>query len=175
MSQWTNEIAQRYDEQWGDLPLLASIADWLSLSGKERIVDIGCGSGAVLASISQKHPDCQLYGCDPMSYMVQKAQARVPHAIIEQANAESFTASSIDLALAANTLRHWTSVKRGLNHIASQECRTIVLVDDLAFNPSDSEFCPAINAALAWFASNDWKTQISQNQEFSVSIIRATL
>lgn len=175
MSQWTNEIAQRYDEQWGDLPLLDNIADWLALTGSERLLDVGCGSGAVLAGIAKRFPQCELFGCDPMPYMVNAAQQRLPNANIQQATADDFVVQNLDVALAANTIRHWQEVEQGLQHIAEQGARTIILVDDLAFNPSDSEFCPAITAALAWFAQHQWQVTIQSQSEFEVSVITAHL
>lgn len=175
MSQWTNEIAQRYDEQWGDLPLLDQIADWLPLAGSERLIDIGCGSGAVLTGIAKRFPQCKLFGCDPMPYMVNKAQQRLPNADIQQATAHDFVVQNIEVALAANSIRHWQNVEQGLQNIATQGARTIILVDDLAFNPSASEFCPAITAALAWFGEASWQVEIAKNQAFEQSIIIAKL
>ncbi|WP_119396505.1 class I SAM-dependent methyltransferase [Salinibius halmophilus] len=175
MPNWTNEHAKQYDELWGDLPLLAEIANWLPLQGNERLLDIGCGSGAVLAGIAERYPQCTLFGCDPMPYMVDAARKRVPSADIQQATVEDFQLAPFDVAIAANTVRHWANVERGLEHIAKHGVQTIVLVDDLAFNPSPSEFCPAISSALRWFAEQSWQVEIQYQEAFDESVIIARL
>jgi ubiquinone/menaquinone biosynthesis C-methylase UbiE len=50
----------------------------LTLRPGERLLDVGCGTGALLYAISQRQPDARLSGVDPVPEMLAVARRRLP-------------------------------------------------------------------------------------------------
>lgn len=57
------------------------------LAGARRVIDVGCGAGA-LASSMREHGFPEVYGIDPCPYALQVASQEVPHVSFVQALAE---------------------------------------------------------------------------------------
>lgn len=76
-------------------------AGFLPLTGR-RILDIGCGSGAVLAGLTTWGAEADhLYGVDLLAERIEAAQRRFPGCHFQQANAEAlpFDDATFDLVL----------------------------------------------------------------------------
>jgi ubiquinone/menaquinone biosynthesis C-methylase UbiE len=50
----------------------------LTLRPGERLLDVGCGTGALLYAVSQRQPGAQLSGVDPVPEMLAVARRRLP-------------------------------------------------------------------------------------------------
>jgi ubiquinone/menaquinone biosynthesis C-methylase UbiE len=66
-------------DRWADRHLReihVTLLDMAHLSGKETILDLGCGTGRLAALVKQHHPDVQAKGIDPSPQMIKAARKR---------------------------------------------------------------------------------------------------
>lgn len=75
-----SRLASTYDTKWSfyiEATTRETIAR-LRLCGTERLLDIGCGTGALLERLSAIHPADQLVGLDPVPGMLATARHKLP-------------------------------------------------------------------------------------------------
>lgn len=89
---------------------------------ESRILDVGCGSGALLRLLGRLRPDARLTGVDPAAGMVREAVASARAAVL-QASAEAlpFGDGSFDLVVSSSSFSHWEDKAAGL-----AECRRVL-------------------------------------------------
>jgi SAM-dependent methyltransferase len=87
-----------------------------------RILDVGCGSGALLRLLGRLRPDAGLTGVDPAPAMVRAAAASTSGAVLA-ASAESlpFEDGAFDLVVSSSSFSHWEDKAAGL-----AECRRVL-------------------------------------------------
>lgn len=87
-----------------------------------RILDVGCGSGALLRLLGSLRPDARLSGVDPAAAMVREALASTRAAVV-QASAEAlpFGDGAFDLVVSSSSFSHWEDAAAGLG-----ECRRVL-------------------------------------------------
>ena len=85
-----------------------------------RVLDVGCGTGALLRHLARRLPDAQLLaGIDPACNMVAQAVSigrsdpRI-HVGVGVAEALPIAADTVDLIVAVTSFDHWTDQQRGL-------------------------------------------------------------
>lgn len=73
-----------------------------------RVVDVGCGPGALSARLAEAFPSCELLGVDPDPDLLEAARRRVPSASFLAGTAESLPLpdDSVDMAVARLVLQH---------------------------------------------------------------------
>src|SRR5215210_7119153 len=75
-----SHIAQNYDTRWAfyiDATTRETLAR-VNLSRTDRVLDVGCGTGALLARIAHEYPDARLAGVDPVPQMLALARRKLP-------------------------------------------------------------------------------------------------
>lgn len=75
-----SRLAPEYDTRWSfyiEATTSATIAR-LSLPLTGRVLDVGCGTGALLQKLAQNCPQATLVGLDPVPEMLAVARGRVP-------------------------------------------------------------------------------------------------
>lgn len=75
-----SRLAPEYDTRWSfyiEATTSATIAR-LSLPPTGRVLDVGCGTGALLQELARKFPQVTLVGIDPVPKMLAVARGRVP-------------------------------------------------------------------------------------------------
>ncbi|MFV2088833.1 class I SAM-dependent methyltransferase [Micromonospora sp. LOL_021] len=134
-----NRIAARYDRHPGqfgcrraDTQVLDAAADAMldaatdaRLAGKDRppeptaVLDVGCGTGRLLARAAARWPDATLIGVDPAVEMVRVARQRLPNTVLAVAGAEALPLDdgSVDLVLSTTSLGHWIDQTAGCTEI----------------------------------------------------------
>ncbi len=141
ISVWNDKHAVDYVNQWGELLLHKKIPEFCNLLPSERVLDIGCGSGAAVRAIASKLSTGQVTGIDPTPKMLEFASKLTEENKDNQqitfllAGAEKIPvkSESCDLVLAVNTLHHWMNVNEGLNEVLRilKPSGRFVSIDDL--------------------------------------------
>jgi len=104
-------LSRNYDSRWSsyiEATHRATLAR-LHLSGNERILDVGCGTGMLLETLSAGHPGLRLAGIDPSSEMLEVARRRLkPEVALELAWAEwlPYTDETFDVLVSSNIFHY---------------------------------------------------------------------
>uniref|UniRef100_A0AAU3IAF3 Methyltransferase domain-containing protein n=1 Tax=Streptomyces sp. NBC_01393 TaxID=2903851 RepID=A0AAU3IAF3_9ACTN len=101
-----------------------SLVDWVGEQGvrPQNVLDVGCGTGALLRRVGIRFPNAELTGVDVSPSMVETARAKVPeglpvtfvHGAAEQL---PFEDESFDLVVSTICFHHWRSRNEGLAEI----------------------------------------------------------
>src|SRR6266540_2682733 len=84
-----NAQASSYDSgwrQWVVAPVHKATLEFAaSLNPRPReVLDVGCGTGALLRRAASRFPEAELVGVDPADQMIERARTRTPAAEVEQ-------------------------------------------------------------------------------------------
>jgi ubiquinone/menaquinone biosynthesis C-methylase UbiE len=76
-------LASDYDARWSSYVEATSRETLarLRLRPADRVLDVGCGTGALLGRLSTSHSTARLFGIDPVPEMLAVARRRLPPAI----------------------------------------------------------------------------------------------
>jgi ubiquinone/menaquinone biosynthesis C-methylase UbiE len=116
--------AAEYDRRWStyvarstELTLTALPA----LAPGARVLDVGCGTGHLLAALRDRGEGLSLTGVDVSDGMLAGAAERLgEHAVLRRAPAERlpFGDGAFDAVVTASSLHYWRAPQRGLAEIA---------------------------------------------------------
>ena len=124
-----DEWASTYERHWMQRlifdPIQSTLLD-LAASQVPRpafILDVGCGTGRLLRTASQRFPGARLEGIDAAPQMVEQAISLLPPNApidIQQATAEAlpFADGQFDLVFSTMTFHHWADQKKGVSEVA---------------------------------------------------------
>jgi ubiquinone/menaquinone biosynthesis C-methylase UbiE len=78
-----SRLAKEYDRKWSFYIEATTRETMLRLSvrSKDRILDVGCGTGALLHQLHIAYPEAQLAGVDPVPEMLKVARRRLPSTV----------------------------------------------------------------------------------------------
>jgi ubiquinone/menaquinone biosynthesis C-methylase UbiE len=104
----------------------AWVADLLEIGARERVLEVGFGSGAVIEKLAALAPDGHVAGVDASVEMVAQARKRNAGAVqngrVELHHSAvarlPFADESFDKALAINSMQVWPDAVAGLREIA---------------------------------------------------------
>lgn len=100
------------------------------------ILDVGCGTGALLRLAAQRFPAATRTGIDPAERMIEVATEADPTARLHVAPAEQlpFDDGAFDLVLSTNSFHNWSDQATGIAEIGRvlAEDGALVLVDPFA-------------------------------------------
>lgn len=105
--------AKDYDRKWS-LYVESTTRETLGrleLNPVDRILDVGCGTGELLARIAAKHPEAPLAGLDPVPQMLAEAQAKLSDKVdlrVGWANALPWPDASFDVVVSCNMFHYIT-------------------------------------------------------------------
>jgi ubiquinone/menaquinone biosynthesis C-methylase UbiE len=113
-----DEWAPRYERHWMQRVVFDPIRSTLlnvasqQMSEPRSILDVGCGTGRLLRTASQRFPGAHLEGVDAAPQMVEQAISLLPPGALihfQQATAEElpFVDGQFDLVFSTMTFHHW--------------------------------------------------------------------
>jgi SAM-dependent methyltransferase len=88
---------------------------------RSRLLDVGCGTGALLRQISSRWPAVQLCGIDPSDGMLRQAHQTLrdrARLIQGEVTALPFAGHSFSVVVSTSTLRYWPDAGAGMREIA---------------------------------------------------------
>ncbi|MGW2364742.1 class I SAM-dependent methyltransferase [Streptomyces sp. NPDC001667] len=83
-----------------------------------RILDIGCGTGALLRQVRTHFPRAAATGVDPASSMVRRAAVDGGAYVVGRAEQLPFPDASFPLVLSTLSFHHWADQGRGLAEVS---------------------------------------------------------
>lgn len=116
-------LAPSYDTRWAayiERTVALTLAA-LPQHAPERVLDVGCGTGALLGPLAARYPDTGLAGIDASRAMLARARAALPpHVALAAARAEAlpFRDASFDLVVSTSTLHFFGDLAAGAGEIA---------------------------------------------------------
>ena len=116
-------LAGRYDARWARY-VESSVAETLrrlELRPGQSLLDVGCGTGALLRAVRRLDSSARVWGVDLTPAMLRiaagKLQRRAGLAAAD-AMALPFAAASFDLVVSTSSLHYWTNPVAGLREMA---------------------------------------------------------
>ncbi len=99
-----DQLAEAYDHRWDRYVRASNEAtlERVQLRPGEQLLDVGCGTGALLARLAERQPAAKVVGIDLSPAMAAQARARVPrtvHVTAGDAELLPFPAQSFDVAV----------------------------------------------------------------------------
>ena len=118
-----DRLAEAYDTRWSfyvEATLRETLAR-LHLPPRCRVLDLGCGTGSLLAGMAARWPSAQLVGLDLSGNMLQVARTKL-HAGIPLMLADAlrlpYKSAIFDVVLCCNAFHYWRTPEQGLSEIA---------------------------------------------------------
>ncbi len=117
-----NVAADAYDRFMGRYSTLLApqMADLAGVAAGQRVVDVGCGPGALIGELVERVGEASVSAADPSPPFVEAARRRFPGVTVEEAPAEAlpFTDDAFDAALAQLVVHFMADPVAGLREMA---------------------------------------------------------
>jgi SAM-dependent methyltransferase len=115
-------LASQYDRRWGQYvhATTEATARRIVLHPEDRLLDIGCGTGALLEQLSRAYPGAHLAGIDPCPEMLQIARGKVPRSVslaVGFAESLPFASHSFELVVSVSAFHFFRQPVRGLEEM----------------------------------------------------------
>ena len=118
-----SKLALHYDRRWS-FYIEATLRETLSrleLQPGESLVDVGCGTGALLEALLATGREGQLSGVDPSPEMLEVARGRLGEAVLlKQSHVESlpFPDEAFDVVVSTNAFHYFRNPPAALEEMA---------------------------------------------------------
>jgi SAM-dependent methyltransferase len=102
------------------VPLAPVFADFAGIGPGQRVLDVGCGPGALLGELARRLGEASAAGVEPSDAFAAAARARLPAAEVKTGTAEElpFPDDSFDAALAQLVVHFMSDPVAGLGEMA---------------------------------------------------------
>jgi ubiquinone/menaquinone biosynthesis C-methylase UbiE len=148
--------------------MMQGIIEKLLLTSKDRLLEIGCGSGLLLNRLNSLVAAC--VGTDLSEGMVARARKIYPHLSVFQADSSrlDFSAGSFNKILANGVLQYFpdlnyaSAVLDELIRVASPKAR--ILVSDIMNKENKKEYL-CFRAKLSESSESSWRSSINEPAE----------
>lgn len=114
--------AEAYDRFMGrySVPLAPLLADFAAVAADQRVLDVGCGPGALTAELVRRLGPAAVAAVDPSESFVAAARERHPGVSVQRAAAEQlpFGDQAFDVALAQLVVHFMAQPVEGLREMA---------------------------------------------------------
>jgi SAM-dependent methyltransferase len=117
-----NVAADAYDRFMGrySVPLAPQLADFAAVTAGQRVLDVGCGPGALTSELVKRLGPAAVSAVDPSEPFVEAARERHPGVAVQRASAEQlpFGDQAFDAALAQLVVHFMAHPVVGLREMA---------------------------------------------------------
>ena len=117
--------ADAYDRFMGrySVQLSRQLADFAGVAAGQRVLDVGCGPGALTAELVARVSAANVSAIDPSPSFVEAARSRHPGVEIQRASAESlpFADAAFDVSLAQLVVHFMTDPAAGMTEMADRK------------------------------------------------------
>ncbi|MBI4641104.1 MAG: class I SAM-dependent methyltransferase [Candidatus Tectomicrobia bacterium] len=116
-------LADDYDRRWSSY-VTATLRETLyrlELGSSDRLLDVGCGTGALLSTVRRVNPTVTIIGVDLVPEMLSIARGKLGADVpLAAANAEylPFHPSTFDVVVSTSSFHYWLQPTAGLSEIA---------------------------------------------------------
>jgi len=112
-------LARRYDRRWGFYVRSSTIETLRRLAARpgEQILDVGCGTGILLAELLSQVHSVKVFGIDPCGEMLEIARQRLPcEAVMKQGSVDQlpFADHSFDAVVSSSAFHYFREPGRAL-------------------------------------------------------------
>lgn len=116
------KLAAEYDLRWSSYvqATVDATVKRLPLRADERVLEVGCGTGALLSRLCERHPASGLVGVDPVVEMLAVARRRLPEALeLRESWAEElpFSDQSFHVVVSCNMFHYVRNPERALREM----------------------------------------------------------
>ncbi|MEO8754665.1 MAG: methyltransferase domain-containing protein [Casimicrobiaceae bacterium] len=116
-------LAPRYDRRWARYIARTARETLAEVRPKpgQRVLDAGCGSGALLEALLSMQPGVRAAGLDASDAMLAVARERLPSAValsVGDVHAMPFTAASFDIVVSASSFHYWQDKPQALHEVS---------------------------------------------------------
>jgi ubiquinone/menaquinone biosynthesis C-methylase UbiE len=117
-----DRLAAVYDSRWARYIRATTGATLkrLALRPGERLLDLGCGTGALLLELVRKGASHRLSGLDLSPAMLARAQATLPktvHLAAGDVGALPWQANSLDVVVSSSSFHYWAYPEQALREV----------------------------------------------------------
>jgi len=151
-------LSRVYDDAWS--AFCSNYIDVLGVGSEPgafrptRVLDLGCGTGELLALIATAVPDAILVGVDASPDMCERAGRRVPSADIRSADMVSFAhPARFDLVTCTHDAINYPVDDGATARVVSTAARHLVPGGTFAFDFATPEYFAAIDGVEQWTAT----------------------
>ena len=131
-----DEMASEYDQRWS-FYVGATVRETirrLPTKGVCSVLDVGCGTGALLEKVHSRYPDARLFGVDLSPKMLEVAQGKLGRSVeLRASRAESlpFEDESVDVVVSTNVFHFLREPKKCLGEFSRvlKSGGTVVITD----------------------------------------------
>jgi ubiquinone/menaquinone biosynthesis C-methylase UbiE len=117
-----DSVAAAYERRWSRYvdASVAGTVERLQIRPGDRVLDIGCGTGLLLARLLERQPLAQYSGIDLSVGMLTEARRRLsPQVRLVGGDAETipFSAGAFDVVVSSSSFHYWPSPRSGLAEV----------------------------------------------------------
>jgi trans-aconitate 2-methyltransferase len=169
------KAASAHQKEWG-----AGLIRELNLSGTERILDLGCGDGALTAQLAALTPQGSVLGIDASLGMIEAAHAHVAHNLsfeVRDINELNFE-NEFDIVF-SNAALHWVKNHRTLLENVHRALRQGgVLRFNFAGDGNCANFFSVVKEAMLlpqfarYFSGFEWPWYMPSLEEYELLVQR---
>ena len=142
-------------------PVIPTFKEYYNLTGKSKILDVGCGKGFMLYDFTRLIPGINVVGIDISEYAITNAKEEIkPFVKVGDARELPFEDDSFDLVISITTVHNLVreDCKKALRELERVSFNGKFITVDAYFDDSEKKRMDMWNlTALTYMQTDEWK------------------